>query len=80
MKLFVFEFLIWNSFFTWQLPLDAFKYYFEIFLDITTNLVNCQLMPTPKQFHVHVSTCRHAGIPMVGKVEEEEDLTKILKE
>ena len=36
-------------------------------------------MPTPKQFHVHVTTCRHVGIPKVGKVQEEGDLTKTLK-
>ena len=39
-----------------QLPLNTFTYYFEDFLDITTNLVNCQLIPTPKYSRL-VTTC-----------------------
>ena len=44
----LFSFLVWNSFFTGQLPLNAFACFFESFLPITTNPANCQLLPTPK--------------------------------
>ena len=54
--MFVFEFLIWNSFFTGQLALNPFSYYFENFFYITASLVNYQLMLTPKYSHVHVTT------------------------
>ena len=54
--MFVFEFLIWNSFFTGQLALNPFSYYFENFFYITASLVNYQLMLTPKyrwrNFHI----------------------------
>ena len=38
--MFVFECLIWNSFITGQLLLNAFTYCIETFLHITKNLVN----------------------------------------
>ena len=50
------EILIWHTFFTGQLPLNAFTYYFQNFLRITTSLVNFQLTPTPEYSHVHVPT------------------------
>lgn len=54
LKLFVFEFQVLNNCFTGQLPLNAFIGYFENFLNITTNLVNCQVKPISRCSHVHV--------------------------
>ena len=53
LKLFVFQLLIWKNFFTEQLPLNALTCHFENFLYITTNLVNCQIMPTTNYPHIH---------------------------
>ena len=76
-KLFVFEFLIRNSYFTGQLSLNDFTYYFEDFLRILTNLVNCQLMPKPKYYHMYI--CNYLGIPKSGNVKQKEELKTMLK-
>ena len=49
LKVFVFEFLIWNSFFTGH----TFACYFENFLHTSTNIVKSQVMSTPKCSHVY---------------------------
>ena len=43
-----------NSLFTGELALILLHDAFENVLHITTNLDNCQSMPTPKYSHVHV--------------------------
>ena len=68
-------FLIWKRFFTGELPLNAFICYFEKFFHITTNLVDFQLMPTPKFYHVHTDL----GIPKAAEIKEKEDLQIMLK-
>ena len=42
--------------------------YFENFLCITTNFVNCQVIPPPK-----------FSIPKAGKIKEKEELKTMLK-